>query len=89
MPADLLALLHAAAHGVFPPQDGRTEVLPAVVGAPVAVLSFTAHHVVAADLPEDEVLRRVDPADLKGPLAPAVLTWLALRTGCTRAASTC
>jgi len=80
MPADLLALLHAAAHGVFPPQDGRTEVLPAVVGAPVAVLSFTAHHVVAADLPEDEVLRRVDPADLKGPLAPAVLTWLALRT---------
>ena len=89
MPADLLALLHAAAHGVFPPQDGQTEVLPAVVGAPVAVLSFTAHHVVAADLPEDEVLRRVDPADLKGPLAPAVLTGSRCARSCTRAASTC
>ena len=45
------------------------------------MLSFTAHHVVAADVPADEVLARVDPADLKGPLAPAVLTWLAERTG--------
>jgi GNAT superfamily N-acetyltransferase len=81
MAADLLALLHAAARGAFPPQDGRTDVVPAVVGAPVAALSFTAHHVVAADLPADEVLARVDPEDLKGPLAPAVLTWLAEQTG--------
>lgn len=77
----MLELLHAAARGAFPPEDGRTEVVSAVAGAPAAVLSFTAHHVVAADVPADEVLARVDPADLKGPLAPAVLAWLSSRTG--------
>ena len=77
----ILELLHAAAGGVFPPEDGDTEVVPAVEGAPVAVLSFTAHHVVAADLPAAEVLGHVDPEDLKGPLAPGVLAWLAERTG--------
>lgn len=53
----------------------------AAPGAPAAVLSFTAHHVVAADVPVDEVLARIDPQDLKGPLAPGVLAWLAERTG--------
>jgi GNAT superfamily N-acetyltransferase len=77
----VIELLHAAARGSFPPEDGRTEVMGAVEGAPAAVLSFTAHHVVAADVPPAEVLARVDPEDLKGPLAPAVLTWLAERTG--------
>jgi hypothetical protein len=77
----MLGLLHAAARGSFPPEDGRTEVIGAVAGAPAAVLSFTAHHVVAVDVPAEEVLARVDPQDLKGPLAPAVLTWLAERTG--------
>jgi GNAT superfamily N-acetyltransferase len=77
----ILDLLHAAARGSFPPEDGRTVVVGAAPGAPAAVLSFTAHHVVAADVPADEVLARVDPGDLKGPLAPGVLTWLAERTG--------
>jgi hypothetical protein len=77
----MLELLHAAARGSFPPEDGRTEVVAAVDGAPAAVLSFTAHHVVAADVPAEEVLARVDPGDLKGPLAPGVLAWLAERTG--------
>ena len=77
----ILELLHAAARGTFPPEDGRTEVVAAAAGAPAAVLSFTAHHVVAAGVPADEVLARVDPGDLKGPLAPAVLAWLAERTG--------
>jgi GNAT superfamily N-acetyltransferase len=56
-------------------------VVGAAPGAPAAVLSFTAHHVVAADVPAGEVLARVDPGDLKGPLAPGVLAWLAERTG--------
>ena len=77
----ILELLHAAARGSFPPEDGRTQVVPAVAGADVAVLSFTAHHVVAADLPAAEVLGRIDERDLKGPLAPGVLAWLAERTG--------
>jgi GNAT superfamily N-acetyltransferase len=77
----VIELLHGAARGRFPPEDGRTEVVGAVGGAPAAVLSFTAHHVVAADVPAEEVLARVDPQDLKGPLAPGVLAWLAERTG--------
>jgi GNAT superfamily N-acetyltransferase len=77
----VIELLHAAARGSFPPEDGRTEVMGAVEGAPAAALSFTAHHVVAADVPPEEVLARVDPQDLKGPLAPGVLAWLAERTG--------
>jgi GNAT superfamily N-acetyltransferase len=77
----VIELLHAAARGNFPPEDGRTDVVGAMEGAPAAVLSFTAHHVVAADVPAGEVLERVDPRDLKGPLAPAVLAWLAERTG--------
>jgi GNAT superfamily N-acetyltransferase len=77
----ILDLLCDAARGAFPPEDGRTEVVGAAAGAPAAVLSFTAHHVVAADVPADEVLARIDPADLKGPLAPGVLAWLAERTG--------
>ena len=77
----MIELLHAAARGSFPPEDGQTEVLGAVAGAPAAVLSFTAHHVVAADVLAEEVLARVDPHDLKGPLAPGVLAWLAERTG--------
>jgi GNAT superfamily N-acetyltransferase len=77
----ILELLHAAARGVFPPEDGVTEVVPAAPGARAAVLSFTAHHVVAADVPRDEVLAHVDPENLNGPVAPPVLAWLAERTG--------
>jgi GNAT superfamily N-acetyltransferase len=77
------SLLHAAARGEFPAENGHTDVVGAVDGAPAAVLSFTAHHVVAADVPAAEVRERIDPADLKGPLAPGVLAWLAERTGLT------
>ena len=77
----ILDLLLAAARGVFPPEDGRTQVVPAEAGAGAAVLSFTAHHVVATDVPADEVLARIDPSNLNGPLAPSVLAWLGERTG--------
>jgi hypothetical protein len=77
----ILDLLHGAARGEFPAENGRTDVLGAAPGAPAAVVSFTAHHVVAAEVPADEVLGRIDPGDLKGPLAPGVLAWLAERTG--------
>jgi GNAT superfamily N-acetyltransferase len=77
----ILDLLHAAARGDFPPEDGVTQVVGAAAGARAAVLSFTAHHVVAADVPADEVLAAVDPTNLNGPVAPSVLAWLAERTG--------
>jgi RimJ/RimL family protein N-acetyltransferase len=74
-------LLCAAARGTFPPEDGVTEVVGAVEGAGAAVVSFTAHHVVAADVPAGEVHAAIDPTNLNGPLAPGVLAWLAERTG--------
>jgi hypothetical protein len=77
----ILDLLCAAARGTFPPEDGVTEVVGAVEGAGAAVLSFTAHHVVAADVPAAEVHAVVDPTNLNGPAAPSVLAWLADRTG--------
>jgi GNAT superfamily N-acetyltransferase len=77
----ILELLHAAARGDFPPEDGVTQVVGAAAGARAAVLSFTAHHVVAADVPPGEVLAAVDPTNLNGPVAPSVLAWLAERTG--------
>lgn len=77
----ILDLLHAAARGAFPPEDGVTEVVGAVAGARAAVLSFTAHHVVAADVPPEDVHAVVDPTNLNGPAAPGVLAWLAERTG--------
>jgi hypothetical protein len=77
----ILDLLCAAARGTFPPEDGVTEVVGAVAGAGAAVLSFTAHHVVAVDVPADEVHAVVDPTNLNGPVAPGVLAWLAERTG--------
>ncbi len=77
----ILDLLHAAARGTFPPEDGVTEVVGAAAGAGAAVLSFTAHHVVATDLPAEEVHAIIDPTNLNGPVAPAVLAWLAERTG--------
>jgi GNAT superfamily N-acetyltransferase len=77
----ILELLQAAARGDFPPEDGVTQVVGAAAGAQAAVLSFTAHHVVAADVPAEEVLAAVDPTNLNGPVAPSVLAWLAERTG--------
>jgi GNAT superfamily N-acetyltransferase len=77
----ILELLHAAARGEFPPEDGVTQVVGAAPGAQAAVLSFTAHHVVAADVPPDEVLAAVDPTNLNGPASPSVLAWLSERTG--------
>ena len=69
----ILDLLHAAARGTFPPEDGVTQVVGAAAGAGAAVLSFTAHHVVAADIPAGEVHAVVDPTNVNGPVAPEVL----------------
>ena len=77
----LRALLHDAAAGRFPPTDNRTETVPAPQGAAAAVLSFAAHHVVAADVAATEVDARLDPGDFNGPLRIGFLAWLAERTG--------
>jgi hypothetical protein len=82
MAADpLLALLQDAAHGRFPPQDNVTAVMGAPLGARAAILSFPAHHIVAADVPADEVHEQLRPDDLNGPMRPGFVTWLAERLG--------
>ena len=50
MTGRLLRLLEDAALGSPPPADGVVEVWPAPEGPVDAVLAFTAHHVVAADI---------------------------------------
>jgi hypothetical protein len=73
---DLLDLLTEAACGRPPAADGSVVVMPAP-GPVSAVLAFTAHHVIAADIDADEVARRLPPDDLGAPMSPAFLLWLA------------
>lgn len=77
----LLELLHAAADGAYPPPDGTVDVLPPPPGPSDAVVAFTAHTFVAADVTRDEVLARLPDGDLGAPLSPAFLVWLHERLG--------
>jgi GNAT superfamily N-acetyltransferase len=82
MAADpLFALLQDAALGRFPPQDNVTDVIGPPAGARAAILSFPAHHVVAAALPAGEVHEQLPPHDFNGPMRPAFVVWLAERIG--------
>lgn len=72
----LLAMLLAAARGVFPPVDGRAVVLPAMPGHLEAVVSFTGHAVLATSLRDSDLVGL--PLDGFGAaLQPAVLQRLA------------
>ena len=77
----LAALLEAAARGTFPEPDGRVEVLPPPPGRAMAVVAFTAHHVVAADVPEQWVREMLPEDDLLAPLSPRFLAALEERLG--------
>ncbi|MCX5423800.1 GNAT family N-acetyltransferase [Streptomyces sp. NBC_00078] len=77
-------ILDAAARGVFPPEDGRTTVVPQACDRDAGVLAFTAHAVVFTD--EDprwihETLRAVDCDELAAPLHPRFLAAFMERTG--------
>lgn len=71
--ADLLA---AAARGVYPASDGRVEVLPSPPGPADAVVAFTAHTVVAADVDRDAVAAQLPAQSLSAPLQSPFLIWL-------------
>lgn len=71
-----------AARGGFPPADGGVDVVPAVAGAGAIVAAFTAHSVIAADVPPEEILRRLDPDDLGATFRIPFLAWLAHRVDC-------
>jgi GNAT superfamily N-acetyltransferase len=77
----LLRLLHEAAAGRPPPPDGGVRVLPPLPGPVDAVLAFTAHHLVVADVDPGEVAARLPDGDLSAPMGAAFLTWLGGRIG--------
>jgi GNAT superfamily N-acetyltransferase len=74
---ELLDLLTAAAAGRFPPADARVDVIGSPPGPSDAVVAFTAHHVVAADVPAAHVLAQLDPNDIGAPMGARFLAWLA------------
>lgn len=75
----LRALCEGAARGDFPPVAWRTELVPAPARLVGAVVAFTGHHVVAADVDEREVDSQLDGADVAAPFNPAFLAWLGRR----------
>jgi GNAT superfamily N-acetyltransferase len=77
----LADLLDEAARGRFPPADERVEVLPAPPGAAMAVVAFTGHHVVAADVAADWVRAQLPDGDLLAPMSPAFIGALGKRIG--------
>lgn len=77
----LAALLDEAARGRFPPPDGALAVLPAPPGASMAVVAFTAHHVVAADVEPEWVRAQLPADDLSAPMSARFLVALGDRIG--------
>jgi len=73
----LAAILERAAQGDFPAADGATDLLPADDDT-FAVVSFTGHAYVLADVdPADVALRLDGGGGFGGALAPGVVSWLA------------
>ncbi len=77
----LTPLFANIACGVFPEQDLRTDVVLAPERPAAAVLAFTGHHVVAADVDPAWVVKRCPPGDLIAPISPDFLTALAEHLG--------
>jgi hypothetical protein len=77
----LAAILDEAACGRrFPPADGAVDVLPVDSDGTRAVVAFTGHAYVLADVAEDGLVRRMPVAKeggFGGALHPDVLSWLA------------
>ncbi|KOG88862.1 GNAT family N-acetyltransferase [Streptomyces varsoviensis] len=79
----LASLLTDLAKGVFPPSDGRVDVVPQPSRRDCGVLAVTGHTVVFADTEADWVRGRLPPGDLSAPLNPPFLTALCARMGRT------
>jgi GNAT superfamily N-acetyltransferase len=76
--ADLVA---RAARGMPPPLDGDIDVFPSPPGPVDAVLAFTGHHVVAADVDPAWVRARLPVGDFLAPMSPRFLDELSGLTG--------
>jgi len=68
--------------GVYPPVDGLTEVMPPPSGAAGAVLAFTGHCMVAADVDPAWIERACPPWDLLVAMSPTFILALEEQLGC-------
>jgi hypothetical protein len=75
---DLMAELAA---GRMPPTDARVLVVPAPSTTHAAVLAFTAHHLIAADVPGRWIQAQVRHDPFTAPTSPAFLLELGRRAG--------
>jgi hypothetical protein len=80
-PHPLSVLLPAAAEGRFPPPDGTVRVLASPPGPVDAVVAFTAHNVIAADVDQGEIFQHLPNQDPGAPMRADFLAWLADRLG--------
>lgn len=77
----LAARLRDAAHGRMPPADGVVEVVPSPGPPCDAIVGFTGHFVLAADIDPAAAAARMPPGDFSVPFSPASLLWIAAQTG--------
>ena len=76
----LLTILHDAAEGRFPPVDGGVTITPPYAPGMAAVVAFTGHAVISADVSLDDA--RARHADgYGGAMLPHVLQWIAGQPG--------
>ena len=73
-PATLPGLIAAVERGTPPPADGSVRTIRQPAHAEAAVLGFTAHIVIAADVEAEWVADRIPPGDLSAPLNPPFLS---------------
>ena len=77
----LAAVLRAALQSDFPPANNAVEVLPPLDGPVDAVVDFSAHSYVIADLDHDEVRSNLPHTGPGATFNATFLTWLAGRLG--------
>jgi hypothetical protein len=77
----LAAILANAAAGTFPPADGGVTVLASPPGRADAVVAFTSHAVVAGDVTEAAIRRRLPADDPAAPMSVPFLAWLGKQLG--------
>ena len=73
--------MESAARGSFPPPEWGLEFVPAPPRLLGAVVAFTGHHVIAADVSAEEASTHLDIEDIAAPFNPAFLCWLGERLG--------
>ena len=79
--AQIGELMAEIAAGRMPPTDARVLVVPAPSTTYAAVLAFTAHHLIAADVPDRWIQERIRHDPFTAPTSPAFLLELGRRAG--------